>query len=123
MGRTDRGHQRRGQKRGPRRDIRYAARALIKSPAFALVGIISMSLGIGLTTNVYSSKWSMLTRELPVANAKRLAMAEKPVSYYYIERYRDEKKLFFGVAAVQNGATSRRSLAASSSRRGWRGLT
>jgi predicted permease len=86
-----------------RRDIRYASRALIKSPAFALVGIISMGLGIGLTTNVYSSKWSMLTRELPAANARRLTMAEKPLSYYYIERYRDEKKLFSGVAALETG--------------------
>src|ERR1022692_4869623 len=38
-----------------RRDMRYAVRALIKSPGFALVGIISMGLGIGLTTNVYST--------------------------------------------------------------------
>lgn len=34
-----------------RRDMRYAMRALIKSPGFALVGIISMGLGMGLTTN------------------------------------------------------------------------
>src|SRR6202167_4600613 len=41
-----------------RGDMRYALRALIKSPGFALVGILSMGLGIGLTTNVYSSKWA-----------------------------------------------------------------
>jgi macrolide transport system ATP-binding/permease protein len=87
-----------------RRDMRYAARALIKSPGFALVGIISMGLGIGLTTNVYSTRWALLTRELPAtANAKNLVIAEKPVSYYYIERYRDQKNLFTGVAALQNG--------------------
>jgi hypothetical protein len=38
-----------------RRDLQYAVRALIKSPGFALVGILSMGLAIGLTTNVYSS--------------------------------------------------------------------
>jgi len=86
-----------------RQDMRYASRALIKSPGFALVGIVSMGLGIGLTTNVYSSRWALLTRELPAANAKRLAMPEKPVSYYYIERYRDQKSMFTGVAAVQTG--------------------
>src|SRR6266513_2218198 len=42
-----------------RQDMRYASRALIKSPGFALVGIVSMGLGIGLTTNVYSSKWAV----------------------------------------------------------------
>ena len=87
-----------------RRDMRYTARGLAKSPGFALVGIVSMGLGIGLTTNVYSSKWEMLSRELPgVANARRLVMPEKPVSYYYIERYREQKSLFSGVAAFETG--------------------
>src|SRR6202795_2580833 len=83
-----------------RGDMRYALRALIKSPGFALVGIISMGLGIGLTTNVYSSKWALLFRDLPAAaNAKKLVMPEKPVSYYYIEQYRDQKSMLAGVAA------------------------
>ncbi len=86
-----------------RQDMRYASRALIKSPGFALVGIVSMGLGIGLTTNVYSSRWALLTRELPAtANAKRLVMAEKPMSYFYVEQYREEKSLFAGVAALEN---------------------
>jgi predicted permease len=87
-----------------RQDMRYASRALIKSPGFALVGIVSMGLGIGLTTNVYGSRWALLTRELPAAaNAKRLVMPEKPVSYYYIEQYRDQKSMLTAVAALQNG--------------------
>ena len=87
-----------------RRDMRYAWRALIKSPGFALVGIISMGLGIGLTTNVYSSKWSLLFRDLPAAsNAKSLVMPDKAVSYYYIEQYREQDSLFAGVAALQTG--------------------
>lgn len=87
-----------------RRDMRYAWRALIKSPGFALVGILSIGIGIGLTTNVYSSKWAMLFRDLPAAaNARKLVMPEKPVSYYYIEQFREQKDLFAGVAAFQNG--------------------
>jgi predicted permease len=87
-----------------RRDMRYALRALIKSPGFALVGIISMGIGIGLTTVVYSSEWQLIARELPAAaNAKRLVMPLKPVSYYYVEQYRGQKNLFTGVAAFQNG--------------------
>ena len=87
-----------------RGDMRYAWRALIKSPGFTLVGIVSMGLGIGLTTNVYSSKWALLFRDLPAAaNAKRLVIQEKPVSYYYIERFREQKTLFTGVAALQTG--------------------
>jgi predicted permease len=87
-----------------RGDMRYAMRALIKSPGFALVGIISMGLSIGLTTNVYSSKWALLFRDLPAAaNAPNLVMPEKPVSYYYIEQFREQKSLFAGVAAFQIG--------------------
>jgi macrolide transport system ATP-binding/permease protein len=87
-----------------RGDLRYALRALLKSPGFALVGIISMGLSIGLTTNVYSSKWAVLFRDLPAAaNAKYLAILEKPVSYYYIEQFREQKNLFAGVAAFQIG--------------------
>jgi macrolide transport system ATP-binding/permease protein len=87
-----------------RGDMRYATRALIKSPGFALVGIISMGLSIGLTTNVYSSKWALLFRDLPAAaNAPNLVMPEKPVSYYYIEQFREQKNLFAGVAAFQIG--------------------
>jgi predicted permease len=87
-----------------RGDMRYALRALRKSPGFALVGIISMGLSIGLTTNVYSSKWALLFRDLPAAaNAPNLVMPEKPVSYYYIEQFREEKNLFAGVAAFQIG--------------------
>lgn len=94
-----------------RGDLRYGWRALRKSPGFALVGIISMALGIGLTTNVYSSKWALLFRDLPgAANAKRLAMLQEStegdlaaVSYYYVERYREAKNLFSGVAAFETG--------------------
>src|SRR5882724_10809952 len=94
-----------------RGDMRYALRALIKSPGFALVGIISMGLGIGLTTNVYSSKWAVLFRDLPAAaNAEKLVMLQQssdgdlaPVSYYSIEQFREQKSLFSGVAAMETG--------------------
>src|SRR6266850_421755 len=93
-----------------RGDMRYAWRALKKSPGFALVGIISMGLGIGLTTNVYSSKCQLLFRELPAANAKHLVMLQQStdgdlstVSYYYIEQYREQKTFFTGVAAFETG--------------------
>jgi predicted permease len=87
-----------------RQDMRYSVRALLKSPGFALVGIISIGLAIGLTTEVYSSELQMLFRGLPgAANAEQLVMPEKPVSYYYVEQYREQKNLLAGVAAFQNG--------------------
>jgi len=85
-----------------RQDLRYAIRALAKSPAFALVGILSMGLGIGLTTEIYSSGWAVIVRRIPVANASRLVTPEKLVSYPYIGHFRDQHDLFAGVAAVRN---------------------
>ena len=86
-----------------RQDMRYSLRALLKSPGFALVGIISIGLAIGLTIVVYSSELQTLFRGLPgAANAEQLVMPEKPVSYYYVEQYREQKSLFAGVAAFQN---------------------
>jgi predicted permease len=86
-----------------RRDLPYAARTLRKSPGYAVVGIVSMGLGIGLTTNVYSTGWALITRTLPgVASAEQLVTAEKPASYIYIERYREQNNLFAGVAAVMS---------------------
>ena len=85
-----------------RRDLRYAIRALIKSPGFALVGILSMGLSIGLTTAVYSSSWALLTQPMRgVAHVGSLVMAQKPVSYFYVERYREQTKVLAGVAAFQ----------------------
>ena len=87
-----------------RRDVRYAARALVKSPGFALVGILSLGIGMGLTTKLYNSKWQLISRELPAAaNAGRLVIPEKPVSYGYVEQFRKEKNLFAGVSAFQTG--------------------
>jgi predicted permease len=87
-----------------RQDMGYGLRALRKSPGFALAGILSMGLGMGAATFVYTSEWQSIFRELPgAANARRLAMPEKPVSYYYVEQYREQKKLFTGVAAFENG--------------------
>jgi len=64
-----------------RRDMAYAVRALIKSPGFALVGIISLGLGMGVTTSVFSTTYAMFFRDLPgAANPKQL-VAVNPVSY------------------------------------------
>jgi len=87
-----------------RRDLRYAVRALIKSPGFALVGIISLGLGMGITTSVFSKMWAQLFCDLPrVTNPGELVMPQNPVSYYYVEQYRAQKSLLAGVAAFQNG--------------------
>ena len=86
-----------------RRDMIYAIRALIKSPGFALVGIISLGLGMGVTTSAFTTLYAQLFRELPAANEPARLVVAQSVSYPYFERYRDEKGLFSGAAVFKNG--------------------
>lgn len=85
-----------------RRDLVYAVRALIKSPGFAAVGIISLGLGIGVTATAVTQIYGFILRDVPGAqDPDRLEMLQG-VSYPYFEHYRDQHDLFSGVAAFDN---------------------
>lgn len=60
------------------RDIRYALRQLRRSPGFAAVVILTLSLGIGANAVVFSGISSLLLHSLPIANPARAFFLEKP---------------------------------------------
>src|SRR6202041_2785508 len=55
-------------------DLRYAVRQLRKSPGFAAVAIITLALGIGANTAIFSLLDQALLRSLPVKDADRLVL-------------------------------------------------
>jgi predicted permease len=57
---------------GTLRDAQYAVRLLRRQPGYALVVILTMALGIGATTTLFSVAYGVLMRPLPWADADRL---------------------------------------------------
>ena len=54
------------------RDLAYAARTLRKSPGFTFVAALALTLGVGLTTTVFSIVYGALMKGLPYEGAERI---------------------------------------------------
>src|SRR5438128_7258392 len=55
-----------------RSDVRYAARALRNNPGFTSVALLTLALGIGATTAIFSLINTLMLRTLPVRNPEQL---------------------------------------------------
>jgi putative ABC transport system permease protein len=90
-------------------DLRYAARVLRKNPGFTLVAILTLALGIGATTAIFSVVNGVVLRPLPYAapdrlvviwgNLHRPGLDEIPGSAGEYVDYRDRTRAFEVVAA------------------------
>ena len=93
------------------RDIRHAARSLRKSPGFLAVVILTLGLGIGANTAIFSLMDQVLLRPLPVHDPAALVLLDGPgafqgrtmnamtFSYPMYKDFRDRNDVFTGVLA------------------------
>jgi predicted permease len=85
-------------------DIRYSIRTFKKSPAFAAVVVLSLGLGIGANTAIFSLLNAVLLKTLPVrepAQLVRLNQGDRPWSWTnpIWEQVRDQQRTLHGVLA------------------------
>jgi predicted permease len=64
------------------RDFRYAARVLAKNPLFAAVAVLTLALGIGANTAIFTLLDQILLRLLPVKNPRQLVLLTMRGSHY-----------------------------------------
>jgi putative ABC transport system permease protein len=91
------------------RDVHYAARVLSRQPGFALVAVLTLALGVGANTAIFTAVEAALLRPLPYRDAEQLVhlwettrnseQAEREASFPdYLDWKRDGAEVFEGVA-------------------------
>ena len=94
-------------------DIRYALRMLAKSPAFTLVSVLTLALGIGANTAIFSLVHSILLRPLPyhdsdqlvrmVQASPKLGLPSWGVSQANFANYREHNRSYESMALYTSG--------------------
>jgi putative ABC transport system permease protein len=85
-------------------DLRYALRALRRSPGFSAVAILSLGLGIGANTAIFSIYNALILRTLPVEHPEELLQITFGDGRIYFtnplwEELRDQQDIFDGILA------------------------
>jgi putative ABC transport system permease protein len=92
------------------RDLRYAIRVLTARPAFSLVAIVTLALGIGANTSIFTVVNAVLLRPLPYRDPARLILLVERTSQFptqttswqnYVD-WRDQSRSFETVGAMRN---------------------
>ena len=90
-------------------DLKYGARVLMRSRGFAIAAVLTLSIGIGATTAIFSVVNGVLLRPVPFADIDRLTMVwetdrntgtnREPASFPDFIDLKDRSRQFTGFAA------------------------
>jgi predicted permease len=92
-------------------DLRYGLRVLAKSPVFTSIGVLTLALGIGANTAIFSVVNQLLLRPLPFRDAERLVMLwevtpegrhQNTTSRANFRAWREQSTAFEGMAAFSD---------------------
>ncbi|MEX2000371.1 MAG: ABC transporter permease [Gemmatimonadales bacterium] len=98
------------------KDLQFGARLVRKNPGVFALSIVALTLGIGLTTAMFSITYGALYRGLPVANAERVLHLERnnlarnitsmEVTVHDFHDWREQQTSFTGLAAFYTGTVN-----------------
>src|SRR5262245_10011154 len=91
-------------------DLRYAARMLMKSPAFMAIAILTLALGIGANTALFSVVNGVLLNPLPYPESDQLVAVygnapgfeRSPVSYPNFLDWQRQNEVFSSIALYRH---------------------
>jgi putative ABC transport system permease protein len=91
-------------------DLKYSIRTLAKSPAFTIVAVLTLALGIGANTAIFSVANAVLLRPLPFKNSAQLVVLRETyksvgnvsVSYPDFLDWRQQTHAFAAMAVINN---------------------
>jgi len=90
-------------------DLRYGARMLLKNPGFTFVAVITLTLGIGANTAIFSLVEALLLRPLPYGEPDRLVLLSETgsngqrnhIPYPNFSDWRERAQSFEGMASIR----------------------
>src|SRR5260370_13800168 len=101
-------------------DLRFAIRTLRRSPGFAVVAIVTLALGIGANTAIFSVVSGVLLQPLPFPDPDRLVQLNETVppfgvgavAYPDLEDFRKQSTSFAAIIAYNHGSRDLQYMAA-----------